>query len=102
MNPLMSFLRSPQGKALAQHALEAAGQHLIEMLTKGGTAGAAVERVDPPIEEQRQRVNMQMQGRQYRARSRYAQDVHIKEADVLDVRVEDAYKCDPNTDPDAP
>jgi hypothetical protein len=100
MNPLLSFLRGPHGRALLQHAIDAAGQHLIESITKAGSAGAAFQRVDPTIEAQRQQNNREQQ--QPRARARYVRDVHIKEADVLDVRVGEPYKYDPATDPDAP
>lgn len=98
MNPFLNFLRSPQGRALVQHAIEAAGQHIIEVVTKAGTAGATVQRANSRVERHKQRVFQQQQDRHRQQRD----DTHLKDAEVLDVRVGETYKYDSTSDPEAP
>ena len=91
MNPLLRFLRSPQGRALAQHAIEAAGQHILEAVTKAGTAG---------------RVERCVHHFQVHHDKRQQLQDNIKEAKVLDVHVGETYKSptkyDSTSDPEAP
>ena len=97
MNPLLNFLRSPRGRALTQQALTAAGEHLLEALTKAGTAG----RVERAVERHVHHFQVHHDKRQQ------LRDDTIKDAEVLDVHVGDTYKSpsqpyDPAQDPDAP